>query len=341
MRRGAAVLVILGLLVVGACSDDDDGEAGEATTTTVFPVDDRMQINQIQVIGSHNSYHLSNFAVLEDLSPLAPTLDYTHDPLTEQLDEGLRTFELDVWMQDGALHVLHFPDFDPLSTCDLFTDCLREIETWSEAHPDHVPIGVLVEVKAEPADLGPQGLDTVDADIRSVVPAAGLITPDDVRGDAATLAAAVPEGWPTLGEARGRLMFALDNENEIRDLYTQGHESLEGRVLFTASAPGRPDAAFIKRNEPQLDHAAIADLVAQGYIVRTRTDSDLIEARVGDTRRRSQAFASGAQWLSTDVPATEPADPETGYAVAFHSGAFVRCDPVNAPAGCRNQLLEP
>ena len=329
-------LAVAGLLAAGAaaCASDDADPSGAGTTVPVA-MDDAVALNQIQVIGSHNSYHVSNFDRIGGLSPLAATLDYTHDPLPEQLDEGLRSFELDVFRQDdGEYHVLHFPDFDPISTCDLFTDCLTEIRDWSEANPGHAPVGVLVEVKTPAAELGAAGMDQLDEDIRSVFAEDALITPDDVRGDAATLAEAVPEGWPTLGNSRGRVMFAMDNGDEVRDLYTDGHPSLEGRVLFTPSEEGRPDAAFIKLNDPTGSLADIERLVAAGFVVRTRADADLLNAQNGDTEDRENAFASGAQWISTDYPATEDPAPSSGYTVAFPDGSFARCNPVVAPAAC-------
>ncbi len=346
--RPVAALALALLLATGAaaCSSDDNGSSDAAaagdTATTTLALDDAVGLNQVQVIGSHNSYHVSNFDQIGGISPLAATLDYTHDPLPEQLDEGLRSFELDVFLQDdGELHVLHFPGFDPITTCDLFTDCLSQIRGWSEAHPDHVPLGVLVEVKSPAQELGAAGMDQLDADIRAVFPEDALITPDDVRGEATTLAEAVPEGWPTLGESRGRVMFAMDNGDEVRDLYTDGHESLEGRVLFTPSEEGRPDAAFIKLNDPTDSLADIQRLVAAGYIVRTRADSDLLNAQNGETEDRENAFASGAQWVSTDYPATEDPAPNSGYTVAFPDGAFARCNPVNAPDGCDDAAVDP
>lgn len=344
--RPLLAVALAGLLVTGAtaCSSDDQGSSAASAdgTTTTLAMDDAVGLNQIQVVGSHNSYHVSNFDQIGGLSPLAATLDYTHDPLPEQLDEGLRSLELDVFLQDdGEYHVLHFPDFDARSTCDLFTECLTQIRDWSQANPEHAPIGVLVEVKSPAQELGAAGMDQLDADIRSVFADDQLITPDEVRGDAATLAEAVPEGWPSLGESRGRTMFAMDNGDEVRDLYTDGHPSLEGRVLFTSSEEGRPDAAFIKLNDPTDSLADIQRLVEAGYVVRTRADADLLNAQNGDVEDRENAFVSGAQWISTDYPATEDPTPNSGYTVAFPGGSFARCNPVNAPAGCDDAAVDP
>ena len=84
-----------------------------------------------------------------------------------------------------------------------------------------------------------------------------------------------------------------------------GHPSLRGRILFTNSKPGQPDAAFIERNDDSAGE--IAALVRQGYLIRTRTDADTREARTNDTVHRDTAISSGAQLLSTEYPAAEPA----------------------------------
>src|SRR5215472_8690032 len=61
---------------------------------------DALKMNQIQVIGSHNSYKAAitpqEMARLRARNPkAADTLDYSHEPLTQQLDAGARQLELD------------------------------------------------------------------------------------------------------------------------------------------------------------------------------------------------------------------------------------------------------
>lgn len=95
----------------------------------------------------------------------------------------------------------------------------------------------------------------------------------------------------------------------------------------------------MKRNDPLGQFAEITTLVADGYIVRTRADSDTFEARFGVTARREMALMSGAQFVSTDYPVPNPAF-GTGYFVEIPDGAPGRCNPVNSPPGCRNEALE-
>lgn len=332
-----------------------------------------IRINQLQVIGTHNSYHAGltapAAAALRAHNPAtADALDYSHPPLTTQLDGGVRQVELDVFadakggrfahplgasapgapsfdpqelMRRPGFKVMHVQDIDYVSTCQPFTGCLRELRAWSLAHPQHTPLFVLVETKdstphsalpltkAEPIDTA--ALDALDAEVRSVFDTRDLITPDQVRGRHSTLEEAVlRDGWPTLAEARGKLIFLLDQQS-VSPSYLAGHPVLKGRVMFTNAEAGQPDAAFIERNEGSAEE--IAALVRQGYLVRTRADSETRQGRTGDVTRRDLALRSGAQIVSTDYPAAEPAR-WTGYSVSLPGGVSVRCDPVNAPPRC-------
>uniref|UniRef100_UPI00345866C7 Ca2+-dependent phosphoinositide-specific phospholipase C n=1 Tax=uncultured Christiangramia sp. TaxID=503836 RepID=UPI00345866C7 len=68
------------------------------------------RINQIQLIGTHNSYHIA--LPLENLNRigiinrgLKDSLEYSHRPLTEQLQTlGIRHFELDVFADPKGGH---------------------------------------------------------------------------------------------------------------------------------------------------------------------------------------------------------------------------------------------
>ena len=345
-----------------------------------------LKLNQIQVIGTHNSYHAglapNDAKWLAQQNPqAAAALDYSHSPLTQQFDHGVRQIELDVYadtqggryahpkgpalvavagrpadpdpdprglMTRPGFKVMHVQDIDQRSTCQPFLACLREVRAWSQAHPRHIPIFILVETKegepkntqlTVPEPFTPAVFDALDAEIRSVFSPAEMITPDDVRGDDDTLNSAVLAGqWPTLASARGKVMFLLD-QRPVTAVYLQGHPSLRGRVLFTNSVPGEPDAAFVERNEGPAEE--IAALVRRGYLVRARTDADTKQARTDDTSLRDAMMASGAQILSTDYPANEPARWPGHFSVALPGGAEVRCDPVNTASACAGELLQP
>ena len=378
--RLTAVTLSLGLLVSISVAAQDRARAAQ---------DASVRINQIQVIGTHNSYHAgfapSEAAIIRGKNREAfEGLDYSHPPLDQQLSAGVRQLEIDVyadakggrfahpaitgWTSAAKLpadpeldrkHELDAPGFkvmhvvgvDQRSSCLTFVGCLRVVRSWSEAHPQHLPVFLLIETKYDKPKAPPRAgtveeeaftptvFDALDAEIRSVFAAGEIVTPDKVRGGHDTLPEAIRAGgWPTLAATRGKVVFLMDQAS-MSSVYTEGHTALRGRILFTNAEPGTADAAFIERNSGTA--AEISALVKQGYLVRTRTDEPTADARTNNTVKREQALGSGAQILSTDYPENEPARWEGHYHVELPGHRYFRCDPANAPAGCKDDLLEP
>jgi hypothetical protein len=300
---------------------------------------EELRINQLQFVGTHNSYH-----VRAKPSRNFPSLNYSHAPLDVQLDQGVRSVELDLHDRDGVFEVFHVVGIDEGTTCRRLSDALETVRKWSDAHPRHLPISVLFELKKDGVGLDPHirrfdaaSLDRLDELLRSVFPAARRITPDEVRGTAPTLREAVEKGgWPTLAASRGRVFFILHDNGKLRDFYTQGHPSLRGRAMFVRSDESRDDGAVLVLDNPR--NPEIPRLVSAGYFIRTRADSELHIDRRGKTSGRDAAFASGAQIVSTDFPAGEP-QVGTGYMVEFAKSAPARVNPINGPEAWRGQTV--
>ncbi len=146
-----------------------------------------LRVNQIQVIGSHNSYHAGLspgvMAYLRKYNvKAARSLEYSHPALTTQLNSGVRQMELDIYadkqgrryahlaadeilskagmpadppydpehrMQQPGFKVMHVAGIDQRSNCVLLRECLVEMRNWSKAHPRHVPVFLLIEAKDE------------------------------------------------------------------------------------------------------------------------------------------------------------------------------------------------
>lgn len=176
----------------GVCEDavDNDWPAGPW-------IEDCVRLNEIQTLGTHNSYRQvplpEVLAAIADFAPdAARELEYTHRPLSEQLDElGIRQFELDVFADPEGGHyadprvlqddtgiedpgfdretmlapgykVLHVQDIDYRANCFTLVSCLEEIRVWSEANPDHLPIMILVEVKSSPVPVPAEVAEQLD-----------------------------------------------------------------------------------------------------------------------------------------------------------------------------------
>jgi hypothetical protein len=136
---------------------------------------------------------------------------------------------------------------------------------------------------------------------------------------------------------RGKVLVILNDGGGTRDLLLDGHEALEDRAMFVTAREQAPSAAVIKVDDP--DEERIRQLVRDGFIVRTRSDADLVEARNRDTTRRDLALRSGAQIVSTDFMIPVPAIGGQ-YVVQIPEGTPGRCNPVNAPRRCRSRDVE-
>jgi hypothetical protein len=291
-------------------------------------------------------------------------LEYSHVGLGEQLDLGLRNLEIDVYADEkggkyahprgleweAASHppvydpqgemnlpgfkVFHVQDLDFRSNCPTFAGCLKQLKAWSDKHPDHYPIYVTMnakdaEIKAPgftvPEKFTAEVFDRLDKEILDNLGRRYLITPDEIRGKYPTLEGAVLAGhWPTMKEARGKFVFVLDEKGEHLASYIKDHPSLKGRVLFTDSPAGSPEAAFMIMNDPK--DPQIPEMVKKGYMVRTRADGDTREARVNDKSGFVAACASGAQIITTDYyyKSTFFA---SDYVVIFEDGKYMRKQP--------------
>ncbi len=169
-----------------------------AQQTTQAAQDKIVHINQIQVIGSHNSYHAgfapSERKYMEMKNPRAlRSLDYRHAPLPDQLSSGVRQIEIDVFadakggrfahpkiddavvkaglpadpdfdpnheMDKPGFKVMHMQDIDQRSTCHTFVACLTVVRSWSKQHPNHLPIFILVETKEGDMKEMPEAVKT-------------------------------------------------------------------------------------------------------------------------------------------------------------------------------------
>jgi hypothetical protein len=242
---------------------------------------------------------------------------------------------------------MHVQDIDFGAVCITFVECLQELKAWSAAHPDHVPILITLNSKDDeipmPGSVTPIKFDTaafdaLDAEIRSVFGRDEIVTPDQVQGAAPTLRDAVlTKGWPTLGAARGKFFFALDEEGAKIAAYIAGRKSLEGRVMFVNAPEDSPAAAYLTLNETT-DIPRITTDVRKGFIVRTRADADTVEARVNDTTRRDKALASGAQYVSTDY--MRPDTRFSAYQARMPDGVVAACNPVRGPERCAGLPVE-
>ncbi|MFM7129434.1 MAG: Ca2+-dependent phosphoinositide-specific phospholipase C [bacterium] len=85
-------------------------EPAKLLFTTATLVAAEPEFNQIQVIGSHNSYHIAPHDDLNQFlsitsKRLVESIDYTHPPLPDQFSRfGIRQIELDLFLDPKGGH---------------------------------------------------------------------------------------------------------------------------------------------------------------------------------------------------------------------------------------------
>jgi len=331
------------------------------------PADPGLKLNQIQIVGTAESYKLAPSPEMLSLIRMggkkdAQALDFGQPPIAAQLDAGARALSFDIVydpqgglfknpagasmadelldkdyvtaMSQPGFKVIHVPDVDFKSTCLTLQACLGQVSAWSSAHPAHIPIVIILHCTdsrtpipgaTAPKPFDAAAADALDAEIRAGFAPGRIITPDQVKGAHASLKeAAEAGGWPALPASRGKLLFVLNDDAGEAAAYA----ATAGRPMFIAADETSPNAGFIAIDDPVRDAARIAADVRDGFIIFTRADAETTEARAGDTRRRDQAFDSGAQIILTDF--LLPDKKIGAYQVTIADRRHARCDVRNA-----------
>lgn len=162
-------------------------------------------INKIQVIGSHNSYKRAIqrelYGLIEQQYAISlESVDYSHIPMRDQLNFGLRNLELDVYYDpDGGRYanppahrllrahgmepdpwdpqndaatpgfkVLHDADVDFATWHVALEKALRELRDWSHANPGHLPVLVTMNCKHDEKRRFPGAKQSVPFDVRAL-----------------------------------------------------------------------------------------------------------------------------------------------------------------------------
>lgn len=365
--------LLLPLLALAACNF---AVSTAFCQTPAAPLPDNLlRLHQIQLIGTHNSYHIEPAQGLKPFIraagiSLLQSIEYSHRPLTEQLSQlGVRQLELDIYadphgglfakplgrtltlasggdagpdpnnngvLEQPGFKILHAPGFDFATNSPTLETALKEIQAWSKSAPNHLPVMVLLELKeyapgpsgVQPVAFTPELLHQLHTLIESSVPREQCLIPADLLepGDNCIRDAVLARGWPLLTNVRGRLLFCLDNEGSWTRRWLQAMETVAAPRVFVSVPPEHPQAAWMKCNDPEHQFNEIQSLVRRNFLVRTRADADTRQSRSGETQRREQAFASGAQYISTDFPVADSR--YTNYAVRWPKHAIGRRNPV-------------
>lgn len=289
---------------------EDYVEVDEQFFADFMVTDATLKLNEVQFLASHNSYKKMGsgigkfFVGLGDSFAEARALQYSYHPLTYQLEQGIRSFELDVRLRQNKFELTHVPLVDNSSTAVNFFLALEEIRLYSEHNPNHLPLLILLEFKTDWMMLDPflqniteEELVIFDAMLEEVF-GDDLFTPRDMLETDTTLRETITTtGWPTIQNLLGKVLFIMHPSETFVPMYYQMDDTLSTQNMFLGANMDtyqEPYASFIVHNDPNFYD--IRPLVAENFIVRTRLDASL---QLHESEWEN-GIRSGAQILSSD-----------------------------------------
>ena len=279
-----------------------------------------LKFNELRYIATHNSYQTKSTEemkkIYSNLSELtfgligSGTADFVSPTITEQLNSGIYSMELDVETFDRNGEVsftcMHSPYLEMGTSCYDFELALKEISMWSDNNPGHLPVTFIVEMKEifiplenmEWPNIG--YVEEFDRVLRKNL-GDKLFTPADMLRDYENFAALrADDGWCEVEDMRGKVLFLL-HKCGLTDDYIDTDDSLRTQAMFPMmkyTDTDNKNASFLIMNNPKSQNKRIREATDENFIVRTRADK---YNGINEENRRL-AFESGAQMISTDYP---------------------------------------
>lgn len=285
-------------------------------------LDEGMRLNELRYLATHNSYKQSisketevfyDYALFGACNGL---YDYVFDTVTEQLNNGIRSIEIDLYKHRTAdrfdIKILHNCLTEATTSMADFALGLKELKMWSDYNEGHLPIIVLVEPKTSGigkfAAMDEEAFKYAFSLMENIL-GDKLYTPADAIGDYSTFAEMrAANDYPVVRDLTGKFVFLL-HESKKKDSFTSLDETLLSQKMFyTAGAlslsKGKSgvyadNVLFALANEPS-DSELLEYAVDNNYIVRTRIDLHHIVSE----ERLTQGIESGANIMSSDYPPT-------------------------------------
>ncbi len=279
-----------------------------------------VKINEIAVVGTHNSYQLIGTLPKQGLMKVLQIISFgavenkavfEMDTFTEQLEQGVRNLEIDIETVDDegdvSFIVTHDPILDNVSSAHNFAKGLEEIAMWSDNNPGHLPVYLLIEPKDDVPSINNMKNFSLeyalefDKVLRQVL-GDRLLTPAQAMGEYESFEEMRKvDGWPALKQAAGKIIVLL-HPCGVTQEYIDTDISIKTQAMFPMLRFGDIDkayASFILDNDPVSATENNKKTVEENNLmVRTRADD---YPDFSDERYNS-ADNCGSHIITTDYP---------------------------------------
>ena len=298
---------------------------GDEGKITAFDLDeaieDGVKINEIAVLGTHNSYQtlatketrfLMNIIDTITFKKLGlDTFDFEMDTLTEQLEMGIRNVEIDIETLDEGekieFKVTHNSIVDNASSAYDFEKAMEEIKLWSDNNPGHIPVFVIVEPKSFVVEVNGMKKFSLEyaKELDKILEKTlgdSLLTPEDMlRNYASFKEMRENDDWLTLKETQGKIIVLL-HDCDVTESYIAIDESIKTQKMFPMlryDDRNESYTSFILENDPwRATERKKENIDECNLIVRTRAD----KYPNFSTERYEVTEECGSQIITTDFP---------------------------------------
>lgn len=300
-----------------------------------------MKFNELSFIATHNSYQTKAIdetkKVYQGLSELtfglisANTGDFWSETLTQQLNCGIRSFEMDIetFERDGEISFtcMHSPYIEMATSCYDFALAMKEIAMWSDNNPNHLPITIIIEPKSlfiPLEDMEFFNLDyakELDNVLRETL-GEKLFTPADMLRNYSSFGEMrKADDWCRISDMLGKVLILM-HECDVTEEYIGIDTSVKSQAMFPMLREkdlDRDCTSVILCNKPEVLLELKADIDERNILARTRTDEFVSVTE----ERRENALKSNALIISTDYPVRTDNTAES-YVVSFGENKTVR-----------------
>lgn len=210
-----------------------------------------IKINELNFIATHNSYQSAStdetkklYGKLSELTfglVAANSSDFKSETLTDQLNLGIRSLEIDIetFDRDGEISFtcMHSPYIEMATSCYDFELAMKEISMWSDNNPNHLPITIIIEPKSAFIPLKDMkffNLDyakALDATLRKAL-GEKLFTPADMLRDYASFGEMrKADDWCEVKDMLGKVVILL-HEGDVTEKYIGIDPSIKTQAMF-------------------------------------------------------------------------------------------------------------
>ncbi len=284
-------------------------------------IEDGIKLNEIAILGTHNSYQTLATAETRFLMGIIDaitlkklglnTFDFEMDTLTEQLEMGVRNVEIDIETLDKdnkiEFKVTHNSLIDNASSAYDFEKALKEIKMWSDNNPNHIPVIIIVEPKSFVIEINgmkkfsleyAKELEKIVADTLGE----SLLTPADMLRDYESFKEMrEKDDWISLKEAQGKILVLL-HDCDVTESYIALDETIRTQKMFPMlryDDRNESYTSFILENDPWNADSRKAESIDEcKLIIRTRAD----KYPNYSAERYEVTENCGSQIITTDFP---------------------------------------